>query len=178
MSGQQRIGAPKKVVWTALNNPDVLKQCIPGCESIEMQSPTDMTARVVLKLGPIKATYSSKLQLLDLDPPNGYRIVGEGSGGAAGFARGSAVVRLADDGPKATLLTYETNVNVGGKIAQLGARLLDSTAKKLAEEFFATFSQVVAPSAGGELAGARQKRGGFFAWLFGLFSRKKPAVEV
>jgi carbon monoxide dehydrogenase subunit G len=177
MSGQQRIRAPRKVVWAALNNPDVLKQCIPGCESIEMQSPTDMTARVVLKLGPIRASYSSKLKLLDLDPPNGYRIVGEGSGGAAGFAKGSATVRLVDDGPNATLLAYETNVNVGGKIAQLGARLLDSTAKKLAEEFFATFGQVVAPSTGGESVALRPKRG-FFAWLFGLFTRKKPAVEV
>jgi len=172
MTGEQRIAAPRQIVWTALNNPDVLKQCIPGCQSIEKQSDTDMTAKVVLKLGPIKAAYSSKLRLVDLDPPNGYRIIGEGSGGAAGFAKGSAIVRLSDDGPNATLLSYETQVNVGGKIAQLGARLLDSTAKKMAEDFFATFGSVVAPSAAPV---QRQKRQGFFAWLFGLF-RRKPAA--
>lgn len=172
MSGEQRIAASKKKVWAALNDPEVLKQCVPGCESIEKQSDTDMTAKVVLKLGPIKASFNSKLKLTDLDPPNGYTIVGEGSGGPAGFAKGAARVRLTDEGPNATLLTYDTKVDVGGKVAQLGARLLDSTAKKLSAEFFEKFGEVVAPSG----VARKPKRRGFFAWLFGLFSRRKQEV--
>jgi carbon monoxide dehydrogenase subunit G len=172
MSGTQRIAAGRKVVWAALNDPEVLRQCIPGCESIEKQSDTDMTAKVVLKVGPIKAGFSSKLKLADLDPPNGYRIIGEGSGGPAGFAKGTAIVRLSDDGPNATLLTYETKINVGGKIAQLGGRLLDSTAQKLAREFFEKLSTVIAPAGA---AAAPKRRRGFFAWLKGMFTRTKAA---
>lgn len=175
MSGEQRIAASRNVVYAALNDVNVLKQCIPGCESIEKQSDTDMTARVVLKVGPIKASFTSKLMLTELDPPNGYRINGEGSGGAAGFAKGSALVRLYDVGPNATLLKYETKVNVGGKIAQLGGRLLDSTAKKLAEEFFAKLGTIIAPAGA---AAPAKKRGGFFAWLIGLFTRRKPAAQA
>jgi uncharacterized protein len=174
MSGTQKIFATRRVVWTALNDPEVLKQCIPGCESIEKQSDTDMTAKVVLRVGPIKAGFSSKLKLADLDPPNGYKIIGEGSGGPAGFAKGTAVVHLADDGPNATLLTYETKVNVGGKIAQLGGRLLDSTAQKLAGEFFEKLGTVIAP-AGAAQAEPPKRRRGFFAWLRSLFIRDKAA---
>jgi carbon monoxide dehydrogenase subunit G len=169
MSGQQRIAASRKVVWAALNDVEILKQCVPGCESIERQSDTNMTAKVVLKLGPIKAAFASKLMLTDLDPPNRYTIVGEGKGGPAGFAKGSARVRLVDDGPNATLLTFDTKVDVGGKVAQLGARLLDSTAKKLSAEFFEKFGNVVAPAG----APIQPKKRGFFAWFFGLFTRKK-----
>ncbi|MDR3496880.1 MAG: carbon monoxide dehydrogenase subunit G [Ancalomicrobiaceae bacterium] len=143
MNDSRRIGAPRDVVWAALNDPEVLKLCIPGCDSLEMTSPTEMTAKVTLKIGPVKATFGGKVTLSDIDAPNGYRISGEGSGGVAGFARGGAVVRLSDDGSGATLLAYEVDAQIGGKLAQLGARLIDSTARKLAGEFFETFSAEV-----------------------------------
>jgi uncharacterized protein len=142
MNDSQRIPAPKEKVWAALNDPEVLKQCIPGCQSLEMSSPTEMTATVVFKVGPVKATFSGKVTLSDLDPPNGYRISGEGQGGVAGYAKGGAVVRLTDDGG-GTLLRYEAKADVGGKLAQLGGRLIDSTAKKLAGEFFEKFASLV-----------------------------------
>src|SRR5215471_34871 len=106
MSDSQRIPASREKVWAALNDPAILKQCIPGCQSLELTAPNEMTATVVFKVGPVKATFCGKVTLFDLDPPNGYRIAGEGSGGVAGFAKGGAVVRLAADGPDATILTY------------------------------------------------------------------------
>jgi uncharacterized protein len=130
-------------VWAALNDPDVLRQCIPGCQSLEMTSPTDMTATVVIKIGPVKATFGGKVTLSDLDPPNGYRITGEGSGGVAGFAKGGAVIRLEAAGENETILHYEVDSQIGGKLAQLGGRLIDSTARKLAGEFFTKFGAVV-----------------------------------
>jgi carbon monoxide dehydrogenase subunit G len=130
MSGSQRIEAPREKVWEGLNNPDVLKQCIPGCEWIELTSPTEMNAKAVLKIGPVKATFTGKVTLSDLDPPHGYTITGEGQGGVAGFAKGGATVRLEADGDDATILHYDAKADVGGKIAQLGARLIDGTAKK------------------------------------------------
>ena len=142
MSGERRIAASRKTVWAALNDPGILKQCIPGCETLEMQSPTDMTARVKLPIGPVKATFNGKVKLSDLDPPNGYRISGEGNGGVAGYAKGGAVVRLTDDGA-GTLMRYDVKADVGGKLAQLGGRLIDSTAKKLADEFFEKFTAIV-----------------------------------
>ena len=151
MSGSQRIEAPREKVWEALNNPAVLKECIPGCESIEMTSPTEMAAKAVLKIGPVKATFAGKVTLSDLDPPNGYKITGEGQGGVAGFAKGSATVRLKSDG-EATILSYDVKADVGGKIAQMGARLIDGTAKKLAGDFFEKFGKVVAPGSGEEAA--------------------------
>jgi carbon monoxide dehydrogenase subunit G len=147
MSGSQRIEAPREKVWEALNDPEVLKECIPGCQEIVKESPTGMTAKAVLKIGPVKATFAGKVTLSDLDPPNGYTITGEGQGGVAGFAKGSARVRLEPDGDGATVLGYDVKADVGGKIAQLGARLIDGTAKKLAAEFFEKFGQVVAPGA-------------------------------
>ncbi|MEX0752032.1 MAG: carbon monoxide dehydrogenase subunit G [Xanthobacteraceae bacterium] len=146
MTGTQRIEAPREVVWAALNDPEVLKQSIPGCESIEKISDTEMKAKVTLKIGPVKASFSGKVTLSDIDPPNGYTIRGEGTGGAAGFAKGGAKVCLAEEG-SATVLTYEVKADVGGKLAQLGARLIDGTAKKLAREFFEKFGKVVAPAA-------------------------------
>ncbi|MDR3372232.1 MAG: carbon monoxide dehydrogenase subunit G [Ancalomicrobiaceae bacterium] len=143
MTDTRRISASRDVVWAALNDAEVLKLCIPGCDSLEMTSPTEMTAKVTLKIGPVKATFGGKVTLSDIDAPNGYRISGEGSGGVAGFARGGAVVHLSEDGPAATLLTYEVDAQIGGKLAQLGARLIDSTARKLAGEFFETFSAEV-----------------------------------
>ncbi len=145
MTGNQRIEAPPDMVWQALNDVEVLKQSIPGCQTIEKVSDTDMNAKVTLKVGPVKATFTGKVTLSDLDPPNGYTISGEGSGGAAGFAKGSAVVRLAGDGNGATTLNYEVKAQIGGKLAQLGSRLIDATAKKLAGEFFVKFSEAVAP---------------------------------
>jgi len=143
MSGSQRIPASKAKVWAALNDPLILKQCIPGCEALEMSSPTEMTATVVFRVGPVKATFGGKVTLSDLDPPNSYRISGEGSGGVAGFAKGGATVRLEAQGPDATVLHYDVDAQIGGKLAQLGSRLIDSTAKKLAGQFFASFGEVV-----------------------------------
>ncbi len=143
MSGTQRIEAPREAVWAALNDPEILKQCIPGCESVEKISDTEMTAKVTLKIGPVKASFTGSVTLSDLDPPNGYTITGEGSGGVAGHAKGGAKVRLTADGD-ATELTYEVSSQIAGKIAQLGSRLIDSTAKKLAGMFFEKFGAVVA----------------------------------
>ena len=142
LTGQERIAAPRAQVWQALNDPEILKACIPGCESIEMLSPTEMKARVALKLGPIKANFAGQVTLSNIDPPNGYTISGEGSGGSAGGAKGSAEVRLVPDG-EGSLLTYRVTSQVTGKIAQLGARLVDSAAQKLAGDFFSKFNQVV-----------------------------------
>jgi carbon monoxide dehydrogenase subunit G len=144
MNESQRVPASQDTVWAALNNPEILKRCIPGCQSLEMTSPTDMTATVVVKVGPVKATFSGKVTLSDLDPPNGYRIAGEGSGGVAGFAKGGASVTLEPDGDDATNLRYVVDAQIGGKLAQLGSRLIDSTAKKLAGEFFQNFAAAVA----------------------------------
>jgi uncharacterized protein len=142
MTGERRIAAPRKTVWSALNDPAVLKTSIPGCESLEKTSDTDMKATASVKIGPISARFTGKVQLLDLDPPTSYRIEGEGQGGVAGFAKGGAVVRLADDGA-GTLLTYDVKAQVGGKIAQLGARLIDATAKQMADAFFTRFAAEV-----------------------------------
>lgn len=146
MNDSQRVPASREKVWAALNNPDVLKQCIPGCQVLDMTSPTDMTATVVIKVGPVKATFGGKVTLSDLDPPNGYRITGEGSGGVAGFAKGGAAIRLEAAGENETILHYEVDSQIGGKLAQLGGRLIDSTAKKLAGEFFTKFAAVVSAS--------------------------------
>ena len=146
MNDSQRIPASKANVWAALNDPDILRRCIPGCQSLEMASPTEMVATVVLKVGPVKATFSGKVTLTDIDAPNGYRIVGEGTGGVAGFAKGGAKVRLEEESPDVTILHYEADAQIGGKLAQLGSRLIDSTSRKLAANFFESFASVVAPS--------------------------------
>ena len=146
MNDSQSVPASRDKVWAALNDPEILKQCIPGCQSLEMTSPTDMTATVVIKVGPVKATFGGKVTLSELDPPNGYRITGEGSGGVAGFAKGGAAIRLEAVGDNETILHYEVNSQIGGKLAQLGGRLIDSTARKLAGEFFAKFGAVVSAS--------------------------------
>ncbi len=146
MTGEYRIAAPRQKVWEALNDPDILKQCIPGCEKIDKLSPTEMTATVRAKVGPVSARFGGKVTLSDLDPPNGYRISGEGTGGPAGFAKGGATVKLADDGD-ATKLSYAVEANVGGKLAQIGSRLIDATARQMAENFFAKFAEIVAAGA-------------------------------
>ena len=147
LSDHQRIEAPKAVVWAALNDPEILRQCIPGCNEIEQISPTEMRAKATIKIGPITATFGGRVTFSDIDPPNGYTISGEGQGGVAGFAKGSAIVRL-EEASSATVLHYDVKADVGGKIAQLGARMIDATARKLAGEFFSTFSAVVAAAPG------------------------------
>ena len=146
MTGEYRIAAPRERVWAALNDPEVLKACIPGCESLEKTSDNEMTAAVTAKVGPVKAKFTGAVTLLNIRPPEGYTISGEGKGGVAGFAKGGADVALAEDGPDATILKYEAKAQVGGKLAQLGARLIDSTAKKMADEFFGAFAAKVAAS--------------------------------
>src|ERR1700742_4730472 len=147
MNDSQRIPASKQKVWDALNNPDILKQCIPGCQALEMSASNEMTATVVIKVGPVKATFGGKVTLSDLDPPNSYRITGEGTGGVAGFAKGGATVKLESESSDVTILHYEVDAQIGGKLAQLGGRLIDSTARKLAGEFFGAFAAVVSGTA-------------------------------
>src|SRR5689334_661402 len=142
IKGEYRIAAPREKVFTALNDPEVLKACIPGCESLEKLSDTEMTAKVRLRIGPVSAAFGGKVTLSDMDPPNGYKISGEGQGGVAGFAKGGAVVRLTDD-DGVTVLAYDVDAQVGGKIAQVGARLITGTAKKLADQFFGKFAESV-----------------------------------
>ncbi len=143
MTGERRIAAPRAQVWAALNDIEVLKSAIPGCDSLVREGENVLKATASVKIGPISAKFGGKVNLLDLDPPNGYRIEGEGQGGVAGFAKGGAVVRLADDGA-GTLLSYTVKAQVGGKIAQLGARLIDATAKQMADAFFDRFGAMVA----------------------------------
>src|SRR6201990_2755532 len=142
MNDSQRIAASKEKGWAALNDPAVLKQCIPGCQSLEMSSPTEMTATVVIRIGPVKATFGGKVTLSDLDPPNSYRITGEGNGGIARFAKGGATVKLSEESPDVTILFYEVDAQIGGKLAQLGGRLIDSTSKKLAREILCSLRAV------------------------------------
>lgn len=142
MNGSHRIPAKREAVWEALNDPEILKECIPGCESLEKTSDTEMTAAVTSKIGPVKAKFKGAVTLENINPPESYTISGEGKGGVAGFAKGSADVRLTEEGDE-TLLSYEARAQVGGKLAQLGSRLIDSTAKKMAEDFFSKFSEKV-----------------------------------
>jgi hypothetical protein len=143
MTGQYRIPAPREQVWAALNDPATLKASLPGCESLEKVSDQEFAATVVAKVGPVKAKFNGNVTLSNLNPPESYTISGEGKGGAAGFAKGGADVRLTEDGD-ITVLTYTAKADVGGKLAQLGSRLIDGTAKKMADEFFDNFSQQVA----------------------------------
>ena len=148
IKGEYKIPASREKVFAALNDPAVLQACIPGCESLEKVSDTEMKAKVRMRIGPVSASFTGKVTLSDIDPPNGYRISGEGQGGAAGFAKGGAVVNLREEGAD-TVLTYAVDAQVGGKIAQVGARLIDGTAKKLADEFFSKFATTVGGAAPG-----------------------------
>lgn len=146
LKGEYRIPAPRDTVWKALNDPDVLRQCIPGCQELEQTADDEFAAKVRAKVGPVNATFTGSVKLQDLDPPKGYTISGEGKGGAAGFAKGSAKVALEEDGGE-TVLSYTADAQVGGKMAQLGSRLIQGTAQKMADEFFSNFVEVVAPGA-------------------------------
>jgi uncharacterized protein len=140
MSGSRVIQAPRLAVWKGLNDPKVLQQAIPGCEAITSASPTEMSAKVVLKVGPVKATFKGAVTLSDIKAPESYRISGKGEGGLAGFASGGATVKLTENSSTETLLEYDVDAQVGGKIAMLGSRLIDSTASSLAEQFFTKFA--------------------------------------
>ena len=153
MTGQQRIAASRQKVWEALNDPDVLRRCIPGCQSLEKEADDRLKATVEVKIGPIGARFNGAVTLSDLDPPNGYTITGEGQGGTVGFAKGGAKVRLADDAG-GTLLSYEVDAQVGGRLAQLGGPIIDATAKQLAGKFFEQFGQVVGGAAQPQAAAA------------------------
>lgn len=143
MSGEVQIPAPREKVYAKLNDPEVLKQCVPGCESLEKLSDTEFQAVSVMKIGPVKAKWKGKVTLSDLDPPNGYKITGEGEGGVAGFAKGGAAVHLSEkDG--GTLLKYDVEAQIGGKLAQLGQRLIAGAAKKMADDFFVKFAAAAA----------------------------------
>jgi carbon monoxide dehydrogenase subunit G len=165
MSGEYRIPALRQVVWDALNDPEVLKGCLSGCERLDKLSDTAFDAVVTTKVGPIKATFTGAVELSDMDPPNAYVISGEGKGGAAGFAKGSAKVNLREDGG-VTVLGYTVEARLGGKLGQMGARVVDPVARKMADEFFGKFAETVGgrPSVepaelqGADLAAAKPSR--------------------
>ena len=142
MTGEYRIPAPRQKVWEALNDPEILKASIPGCEEMEKTSDTEMTAKVTSRVGPVSAKFSGKVTLSDINPPVSYKISGEGQGGVAGFAKGGAEISLEEDGDE-TVLKYTATAQVGGKLAQIGSRLIDSTAKKMASQFFGNFVELV-----------------------------------
>jgi len=142
LTGEERIAASRDAVWKALNDPEVLKACIPGCESLERVSDTELTAVVGVKIGPVKARFNGKVELTNLNPPTSYTISGEGTGGIAGFAKGGADVTLTEEGAE-TVLAYVVKADVGGKIAQVGSRLIASTSKKLATQFFENLNGAV-----------------------------------
>ena len=153
MNGEFRVPIDRETVWRALNDPEVLKECLPGCQEIEKTSETEMTATLVIKVGPVKATFAGGVTLSDLDRPNGYTISGQGQGGAAGFASGEAKVRLEDEGGE-TVVHYDVDAKVGGKLAQIGSRLIDSTAKKLSKQFFDSLAEKLGGSEEAEEAEA------------------------
>ena len=168
MNGTRQIAAPREVVWAALNDPEVLKAAILGCESLTGSPEEGFEATVKQKVGPVSATFNGKVQLSDIEPPTSYTISGEGKGGAAGYARGGARVRL-EDAEGGTLLSYEVTANDGGKIAQLGSRLIDGFAKKMADSFFDNFRVAVEPPAEPteDDAGGGEKKPGWFGRMIG-----------
>jgi uncharacterized protein len=149
MSGEQLIPAPQKAVWEALNDPAVLKACVPGCESIELIGENEYLVLMVARVGPVSAKFKGKLILSDIKPPTSYALTFEGQGGPAGFAKGGAQVRLSGEG-NATKLSYDVKASVGGKLAQIGSRLVDAAAKKVADDFFRNFNAKVGGAHGGD----------------------------
>jgi len=176
MTGEQLIPLPQQRVWEGLNDPEVLKACIPGCESIERVSDTEYRVAMTAAVGPVKARFNGKLLLADVNPPTSYRLAFEGSGGAAGFGKGGARVMLAPEGA-GTKLAYTANAQVGGKLAQVGSRLIDGVAKKMAEEFFQRFNEKLvgpAPAAREEAVMAAAQR----PWLAGTYAFVIASVVV
>ena len=151
MTGEQLVPAPQRVVWDALNDPAMLKASVPGCEAIDPIGANEYQVLMVARVGPVSAKFKGKLTLSDVKPPDSYSIAFEGQGGAAGFAKGGAQVRLAPEGDK-TKLSYDVKASVGGKLAQIGSRLVDAAAKKVADDFFRNFNEKV-----GAAHGARDK---------------------
>jgi uncharacterized protein len=143
MNGSQVIDAPRETVWKGLNDPKVLQACIPGCDKIESSSPTQMKATVVVKVGPVKASFAGEVTLSELNAPESYRISGKGQGGFAGFAEGGATVQLSALSPTQTQMDYTVDAQIGGKLAMLGSRLIDSTAQSLAGQFFTKFASLM-----------------------------------
>ena len=141
MSGEQLIPASQQAVWNALNDPQILKACVPGCEAVDRVSDTEYAVQMTARVGPVSAKFKGKLTLSNLNPPRSYSIAFEGQGGVAGFAKGGADVTLTPEGADATLLAYQVKANVGGKLAQIGSRLVDAAAKKVADEFFENFKR-------------------------------------
>jgi len=139
LSSTQTVPATVDATWAALNDPAFLKDCVPGCEEIELTGDNEYSVRLRAKVGPVSARFAGRMSITDMHPPREYSLTFEGQGGVAGFAKGRAHVTLSEDGPEATLMTYEVEALVGGKLAQIGARLIDSAARKLADDFFATF---------------------------------------
>jgi len=154
MNGERRIPAPRQRVWDALNDPEMLRQSIPGCESVTRTAEDAFEAKVAFKIGPMAAKFAGKVKLENINAPVSYTISGEGNGGAMGFAKGGADVALEEIAPGVTLLKYAVKAQVGGKMAQLGARLIDSTAKQMSDQFFDRFAAAVAPPAPAEAAPA------------------------
>ncbi len=144
MSGEQLIPASQADTWAALNDPEILKACVPGCESITLTAENQYQVLMTARIGPVSAKFKGKLALADLDPPNSYSIAFEGQGGVAGFGKGGAQVQLVSEGATSTKLSYQVKANVGGKLAQIGSRLVDAAAKKLSEDFFNAFNAKVA----------------------------------
>lgn len=179
MTGEHRLPIPRETVWEALNDPDVLSRCIPGCESLEKIAENAFNALVAAKVGPVKARFSGTVLLTDIEPPTRYTLTGEGKGGAAGFAKGQASVTLVDDAG-GTILSYRVKADVGGKLAQLGGRLINGAAQKMANEFFDNLGASLGPVAAEPVAIAdaikeeavAAKAGGFApaVWAVGLIA--------
>lgn len=179
MTGEYTIPAPRERVWEALNDAEVLKASVPGCETLEKVSDTEFTATVMARVGPVRTKFNGRVTLSDIDPPNGYTISGEGQGGAAGFGKGGAKVTLTGANGE-TVLRYEANASVGGKMAQIGSRVVEGVAKKMADDFFARFAEQVAPGgeaeeeaaaaaeASAETAPAPESGIPMWAWVVGL----------
>jgi len=165
ITGEYTINAPREVVWHALNDPDVLKRTIPGCKELEQRSPTDLAAKVSLKIGPISATFNGNVALEDLEPPASYNIVGQGQGGAAGFAKGRARVELTEIDADTTKLAYTAKAEVGGKLATLGGRLIQATSKKLADEFFGNFAKELNGEGDAAAEAPEAKKSRWTKWL-------------
>jgi carbon monoxide dehydrogenase subunit G len=167
-SGEYRLGAPRTAVWEALNDPDVLARCIEGCQSMTRTAENAYAASVKAKIGPVSATFQADLSLTDLSPPASYTLVANVKGGAAGFGKGTARVNLTPDGD-GTLLRYEVQGSVGGKLAQVGQRLVDAAARKMADDFFGKFGDEVAPGGSAKVAAAgaatTESKGRYVIWV-------------